>query len=104
MKVTWTARARTRLAELHDYIAQDSKPGALAMVERLLDRSEALEVAPRSGARLQAPWRRKRHRALRFCHGADVITPFDGQTACRTARRVAMGSSAATKRCGDFKI
>lgn len=33
MKVTWTARARTRLAELHDYIAQDSKPRALAMVE-----------------------------------------------------------------------
>jgi hypothetical protein len=31
MKVTWTARARTRLAELHDYIAQDSKPRALAM-------------------------------------------------------------------------
>jgi hypothetical protein len=30
MKVTWTARARTRLAEIHDYIAQDSKPRALA--------------------------------------------------------------------------
>jgi plasmid stabilization system protein ParE len=54
MKVTWTARARTRLSELHDYIAQDSKPRALAMVERLLDRSESLEVAPRSGARLPA--------------------------------------------------
>jgi toxin ParE1/3/4 len=54
MKVTWTARARTRLAELHDYIAQDSKPRALTMVERLLDRSETLEVAPRSGARLPA--------------------------------------------------
>jgi plasmid stabilization system protein ParE len=36
MKVTWTARARTRLAEIHDYIAQDSKPQALAMVERIL--------------------------------------------------------------------
>ncbi len=54
MKVTWTARARTRLAEIHDYIAQDSKPRALAMVERILDRAEVLVLAPRSGARLQA--------------------------------------------------
>jgi toxin ParE1/3/4 len=53
MKVTWTARARTRLAELHDYIAQDPKPRALAMVERILDRAETLLLAPRSGARLQ---------------------------------------------------
>jgi plasmid stabilization system protein ParE len=53
MKVTWTARARTRLAELHDYIAQDSKPRPLAMVERILDRAETL-VAPRSGVRLQS--------------------------------------------------
>jgi len=54
MKVTWTARARTRLAELHDYIAQDSKPRALAMVERILDRAEMLLLAPHRGARLQA--------------------------------------------------
>jgi toxin ParE1/3/4 len=54
MKVTWTAQARTRLAEIHDYIAQDSKPRALAMVERILDRAEVLMLAPRSGARLQA--------------------------------------------------
>jgi plasmid stabilization system protein ParE len=42
MKVAWTARARTRLAEIHDYIAQDSKPRALAMVERILDRAEVM--------------------------------------------------------------
>ena len=54
MKVTWTAKPRTRLAELYDYIAQDSKPRALAMAERLLDRSETLEYAPRSGTRLSA--------------------------------------------------
>jgi toxin ParE1/3/4 len=54
MKVVWTARARTRLAEIHDYIAQDSKPRALAMVEQILDRAEVLMLAPRSGARLQA--------------------------------------------------
>ncbi|MGO8972174.1 MAG: type II toxin-antitoxin system RelE/ParE family toxin [Steroidobacteraceae bacterium] len=54
MKVTWTAHARTRLAGLHDYIAQDSRPRALAMVEQILDRAETISVAPRSGARLQA--------------------------------------------------
>jgi toxin ParE1/3/4 len=54
MKLTWTARARTRLAELHDYIAQDSKPRALAMVERILDRAEMLVVAPRSGVRMKS--------------------------------------------------
>jgi hypothetical protein len=35
MKLTWSARARTWLAELHVYIAQDSKPRALAMVARI---------------------------------------------------------------------
>jgi len=47
MNVAWTARARTRLAELHDCIAQDSNPRALAMVERILDRAEALLLARR---------------------------------------------------------
>jgi plasmid stabilization system protein ParE len=55
MKLTWTARARTRLAELHDYIAQDSKPRALAMVERILDRAETLLVA--GGAANHCLWR-----------------------------------------------
>ena len=54
MRLTWTARARTRLADIHDYIAQDSKQRALAMVERILDCAETQLVAPRSGARLQA--------------------------------------------------
>jgi toxin ParE1/3/4 len=40
--------------KIHDYIAQDSRPRALAMVERILDRAEALLIAPRSGVRLQA--------------------------------------------------
>jgi len=48
MKLKWTARARTRLAEIHDYIAQHSKIRALAMVERILDRGETLLVARRA--------------------------------------------------------
>jgi plasmid stabilization system protein ParE len=41
-------------SRLHDFIAQDWKPRALAMVERILDRAEMLVVAPRSGARLKS--------------------------------------------------
>ncbi|HEY6455461.1 MAG TPA: type II toxin-antitoxin system RelE/ParE family toxin [Steroidobacteraceae bacterium] len=52
MKVTWTAKARTRLADLHDDIAQDSKTRALATVERVVNRSAQLEFAPRSDSRL----------------------------------------------------
>jgi plasmid stabilization system protein ParE len=54
MKLSWTARARTRLAEVYDYIAQDSKIRALAMVERILDRADTLLVAPRTVVRLKA--------------------------------------------------
>jgi|SRR5882672_932186 len=52
MKVVWTARARSRLNEIHDYIAPQSSERALAMVERILLRVERLASAPRSGARL----------------------------------------------------
>jgi plasmid stabilization system protein ParE len=54
MTVTWTARARTRLAKIYDYIAQDSKPRALAMAGRILDRAETLLLAIRSERRSQA--------------------------------------------------
>jgi len=54
MKVVWTARARTRLAEIHDYVALQSSERALALVERILRRVDRLVAAPRSGARLTA--------------------------------------------------
>ena len=54
MKVVWSARARTRLAEIHDYIAQTSRERALGIVERLLSRSEQLAVAPRSAPLIAA--------------------------------------------------
>ena len=54
MRVVWSARARTRLAEIHDYIAQSSRERALGVVERLLTRSEQLVEAPRSAPRLQS--------------------------------------------------
>ncbi len=54
MKVVWTARARTRLAEIHEYIAQQSSERALAIVERILLRVDRLATSPRSGTRLTA--------------------------------------------------
>ena len=54
MRVVWTARARTRLAEIHEYIAQQSTERALAMVERILLRVDRLAVSPHGGVRLTA--------------------------------------------------
>jgi plasmid stabilization system protein ParE len=52
VKVLWTARSRTRLAEIYDYIAPHSSARALGVVDRLLVRSEQLSTAPRSGTAL----------------------------------------------------
>jgi toxin ParE1/3/4 len=49
VKIVWTARARTRLAEIYDYILPHSKSRALGVVDRILTRSEQLAIAPRSG-------------------------------------------------------
>lgn len=54
MRVVWSARARTRLAEIYDYIAQTSRERALGVAERLLSRSEQLAIAPQSAPRLAA--------------------------------------------------
>jgi toxin ParE1/3/4 len=54
VRVVWTARGRTRLAEIYDYIAPHSKATALAVVDRILTRSEQLATAPRSGSALAA--------------------------------------------------
>jgi toxin ParE1/3/4 len=43
-------RARTRLAEIHDYIAPHSTAQALGMVERILARSAQLAITPYSGS------------------------------------------------------
>jgi toxin ParE1/3/4 len=56
MRVVWSARARSRLAEIHAYIAESSKPRASQVIDRLLARSEQLAVAPRSAPRLVGPF------------------------------------------------
>lgn len=50
MKVEWTRRARTRLGEIHDYIAQDSPDQAVSFCERPITATERLARHPLSGA------------------------------------------------------
>lgn len=52
MEVVWTAKARARLRELHDYIAKDSPQRALAVVDRLTARALLLAEPPLTGRRV----------------------------------------------------
>ena len=52
MKVYWSSRARRRLREIHDYIAQDAPQRAAHMVERLIRRAERLPLSPRTDHRV----------------------------------------------------
>jgi toxin ParE1/3/4 len=52
MKVYWSKKAKTRLREIHDYIALDSTERALQMVDRITKRSALLEFEPRADRRV----------------------------------------------------
>jgi len=52
MRVAWSDKAKTRLREIHDYIAQDSPIRAKQVVDRLTRRSERLALAPRVDRRV----------------------------------------------------
>ena len=49
MKVVWTMRARRRLQEIHDYIANDQPVNAKRFIARILARGEQIGDQPRSG-------------------------------------------------------
>ena len=49
MKVHWTDRAKHRLRLIHDHIAQHAPRIALQVIERLIQRSQDIAVAPYSG-------------------------------------------------------
>ena len=49
MKVVWTDRAKARLRDIHDYIAQDAPGSAAEVVRQLVLRSSQLSFLPRSG-------------------------------------------------------
>jgi plasmid stabilization system protein ParE len=52
LEVVWTDRAKARLRQLREYIAQDNPAAADAVAKGLLLRSKQLETAPRSGRRV----------------------------------------------------
>ncbi len=52
MRVVWSARAKTRLREIHDYIAKDSPIRAKQVVDRLTRWSERLTLEPRVDRRV----------------------------------------------------
>ena len=49
MRLCFTPEAQSRLRSIHRYIAEDSPAHALALVERLIQRAEAIPDAPRAG-------------------------------------------------------
>lgn len=52
MEVVWTAKARARLRELHDFIAKESPQRALAVVDRLTARALLLAEPLLTGRRV----------------------------------------------------
>ena len=52
MRVIWSAKAKTRLREIHNYIAQDSPIRAKQVVDRLTRWSEKLILKPRVDRRV----------------------------------------------------
>lgn len=48
-RLYWTARARSDLHAIRDFVAQDSPHYAGVVVGRLLDATQRLELFPRSG-------------------------------------------------------
>jgi toxin ParE1/3/4 len=53
MRVVWTEQACTRLADIEAYIARDNPAAASKLVDRLIDRGEALASHPDKGRRLR---------------------------------------------------
>ncbi|MDZ7792005.1 MAG: type II toxin-antitoxin system RelE/ParE family toxin [Xanthomonadales bacterium] len=49
MKVVWTGRARARLRQIYNYIAQDQPLNAERVVDRITLRARQLNEQPRSG-------------------------------------------------------
>lgn len=49
MKVRWTDQAFLRLAEIEDYIARHNPKAAARMIDRIIDRGDALAEQPHRG-------------------------------------------------------
>ena len=52
MKVTWTEQAWGRLLEIERFVARDDPRAAARLVDKLIDRGDALVAHPERGRRL----------------------------------------------------
>ena len=52
MKVTWTEQASERLLEIERFVARDDPRAAARLVDKLIDRGDALVEHPERGRRL----------------------------------------------------
>jgi len=52
MKVTWTEQAWERLLEIERFVARDDPRAAARLVDKLIDRGDALAEHPERGRRL----------------------------------------------------
>ncbi len=86
MKVRWSDRAIADLAEIRDFIAEDSERHATALMERLITAAENLEIFPDRGRRVpEAPELREllvsNHRIMyrRMSDVVEVVLVIDGR-------------------------
>jgi toxin ParE1/3/4 len=47
--VIWSGRARMRLLQIHDFVAEENPAAAVRVAQRLLARAESLAAFPRRG-------------------------------------------------------
>jgi len=52
MKLTWTEQAWERLLEIERFVARDDPRAAVRLIDKLIDRGDALAVHPERGRRL----------------------------------------------------
>ena len=92
MKVVWTARAVSRLAQIEDHIAADDRRAAERFVDALIDAGDALADSPHRGRMVpELPASELReivHRGYRMIYRVtpkriEILTIFEGHRQLR---------------------
>ena len=93
MKVTWTEQAWERLLEIERFVARDDPRAAARLVDKLIDRGDALAEFPERGRRLpEIPESGLRELIVdndrivyrRSKKGVEVVTVFEGHRLLRS--------------------
>jgi plasmid stabilization system protein ParE len=77
MKLSWTEQAWERLLEIERFVARDDPRAAARLVDKLIDRGDALAEHPERGRRLPGIVYRLRPEAV------EVLTVFEGHRLLR---------------------